>query len=171
MCITEQLGESRGSCTAEKACFYCFRCFIKRQIGGAHMIKLSLASTVVFMFVSMFAGCADTALPTSDTVRPTVDNVTCAQAIVTDSELVVDHCARPADTFAGAQNTCTGAGFHLPSLGDLAEVYASGAAADPGREEWIDDGEVVRRNEVGALSWRTPSQTETFPFRCVASGL
>jgi len=93
----------------------------------------------------------------------------CSPAIVTDTVLTVDRCHWPPATFEEAATVCEHhASMHLPRSFELAEVYASGVAADPGWDEWLYDATVLYADAAGQVHVRAPSIDErTFAFRCV----
>lgn len=110
------------------------------------------------------SGCYGAGLPAP---LPVTTDTNCSIGVASDTVLDVDHCARRAAAFVDAQSVCSTIGFRLPSLGDLLEAYASGAAMRQDVvAEWIDDGEVVGHGSADTFVWHAPTIPEN-PFRCV----
>lgn len=87
--------------------------------------------------------------------------------LATDTVLTVERCAHRALAFDAADAACSDAAMHVPRIFELAEAYASGAAVDPGAEEWLYDRTVAYRDVSGEMRTRTPPVGEIFAFRCV----
>jgi hypothetical protein len=88
--------------------------------------------------------------------------------IGTDTVLTAErHAHTRLIAFAQAADVCAQVSMHLPIRIELAELYASGVAVDPGNEEWLHDGTAAYRDASGEMHSRQPLPDEQFTYRCV----